>query len=68
MCLDWKFHSVRSYYCCTYFRLCQMSDDVECLEVVTELVVLADRDCEEHAVIFTSVEGCRYRIDVKFLA
>ena len=39
-----EFHSVRGDDHCSYVWFGEVADHVECLEVVTELVVLADRD------------------------
>lgn len=52
----------------TDFGLGEMADDIESLEVVPELVVLADRDGEQEPVVVASVEGRIDRVYIKFLA
>ena len=49
MGLDREFDSVRGNDRGADFRLGKMADDVEGLEVVAELLMLADRDGEEQA-------------------
>ena len=44
--LDREFDSVRGHDRCADFRLGKMADYVECLEVVAEHLMLADRDGE----------------------
>ena len=66
MCLDWQFNTVRGDDDGTYIRLCEMSDDVECLEVVAEFIVVSYRDGEEQPVIFSSVEGGCHRVSTEF--
>ena len=44
-----------------------MSYDVECLEVMAELVVAAYRDSEQKSAVIPAVECGRYRVYIEFL-
>ena len=63
-----KFHTIWCYDYSSYFRLCQVSYYIERLEVVAELVVLADRNSEEESVVLSAIECCRDRVYVHLLA
>ena len=62
------FHTVRGDKSRSYLRFGEMSDDIECLEIVSELVVFSDRDCEKKPVVFASVQCGRHRIYSEFFS
>ena len=66
--LQRELHPFRSDKHRADFRPGKVADDVECLEVMPETVVLADRYCEQETAVIPAVEGCGYRVDAHLLA